>query len=202
MNKNPRIILIGGPPVVGKSSLAHELSKKIGIKRIVDLDILRDTLRKEKPKKSDPYLHYYSTTAWKIKGDYTKNKLINSYRNYCKSLKKAIKTVIGSAYKFKIDTIIEGVHLLPEFFKEYSKKKNFEFFILKLNKRDYIKNIHKRKKENNGVTVQYLLERVDKSTILGEYLVEQSNKLRIPVIDNSSLKESCDIIIKSIGQKK
>ncbi|MEX0920256.1 MAG: AAA family ATPase [Candidatus Pacearchaeota archaeon] len=196
MNNNPKIILIGGPPVVGKTSLAHELSKKTGIKRVIDVDVLRDVLRKEKFSREEPYIYHYSTTAWRIKGKYTQKNLIDAYINYCQDLRKAIESVIESSYKFKIDTIIEGVHLLPEFFEEYLHKENFKFFILYLGKKDYIKNIQRRKEENHNVNVKYLLENVDKAVLIGEYLMRQSKKRGIPLIHNASIKKSCNKIIK------
>ena len=40
------IVLIGGAPGVGKSMVAYQLARELGLLRLIDLDVLRDNLRK------------------------------------------------------------------------------------------------------------------------------------------------------------
>ncbi|MEK6879885.1 MAG: hypothetical protein AABY22_09775 [Nanoarchaeota archaeon] len=62
MIPKPNIILIGGAPYVGKSSISLQLGFTFNIKQIVDIDVIREVLRGIKSKSESPYIHYGSTT--------------------------------------------------------------------------------------------------------------------------------------------
>ena len=187
MDNPPKIILITGPPTVGKTALSHLISNKLHIKRVVDLDTIRDVL---KDREKNPYLNCYSTTAWRItKKNPTEKEIIKSYKEYCNSLKIAVESIISSAYKFRIDTIIEGVHLIPELYSKYRKKKNFYFIIMTADKKRYEKNIQKRIKEGYGESKKELLIRLDKILLINSFFTTQATKYSLFLIKNFSIKK-------------
>ena len=61
----PIMILIGGAPGVGKSSLAAELAYRLGVRRVVSSDAVREALRSLISPELSPSLHRSSFTAWR-----------------------------------------------------------------------------------------------------------------------------------------
>lgn len=190
MVKNPRIILIGGAPYVGKSTISLHLAKKLNITQVVDTDVIREVLRSERLKKEYPYLFLSSCTAWEHKNKKTKKEIIKACIEYCKILDKSVKRIIDRAYELGKDTIIEGVHILPSSLERYIKKKNFYIFLISCEKERHLRNIKKRKQEFNKRCVKRFYKRFPVARMINEYLKDQAKKYKVNCIDNYSLKKT------------
>ena len=199
MTNNPKIILIGGAPYTGKSTTSLMLGNKLNIKQIVDIDVIREVLRGKKTKSKYPYLYYCSTTAWEHKNKImTKSRLIQGYKNYCKTLYPSIKRIIDRAYVLGKDVIIEGVHILPSLYKNYLKRKNLYIFILFTNGKRHIKNLEQRKEEFRGKRIKIYQKRLPNARIIQEYLIHEAKRNGAPCIDNEILNHSVNNIISKI----
>ncbi|MBU4502791.1 MAG: hypothetical protein KKA79_09420 [Nanoarchaeota archaeon] len=193
----PKIILLCGATGTGKSTVALELAHKLEIKQIVDIDIIREVLRGERDEKYEPYLFTSSYKAWKIKGDNSDSGVIDSFLKYCKSVESSVKKVIDRVYVLGKDTIIEGVHLVPSSFKEYTNREEiYPFMINYEDPSKHLSNFYARKCEFNGKDVDRFIENFDKIMLIQDYLVKdaQSNGWEQVVNDNLDL-----VIQKVIG---
>lgn len=202
MVKNPRIILIVGTSYIGKSTLCLRLGRELNIRQIVDLDVIREIVRNEKSSKEAPYIHLCSTTAWQHGGNESDKNVIFSYLKYCKALEKYVKRIIDRAYILGKDTIIEGVHLVPSFFKKYFNKKNFEMVLLIASEENHFNNIGRRKKEFGGKSVRKYYERLPKARLIQEYLIRDAITNGIPIIENHKLDEAEKDLIKVLNKNE
>ena len=110
-----KIILLGGVPGAGKTTISNYLAIKYGISTVINIDIIKQTLKlfinsKEK------YLYTTSHNASEIEG----LTAIKAYLKHSKVVNKYIKLLLKNI-KDKI-IIIEGATVNNELYKELSKE--------------------------------------------------------------------------------
>lgn len=120
-SRTPLIIMIGGSSAVGKSSLTIEMAKLFGIRAIVGTDMLRHTIAtgcSDVPKT----LSLFSHECWKaVSTQYSAKSLIEGFQKQCWDLFPAIRGACEHSVRHVQNTLIEGVHLIPELVQELGK---------------------------------------------------------------------------------
>ncbi len=117
----PLLILIGGAPGCGKSTLATELATRLDIVRTQSTDMLREVMRMMLPHRLLPILHTSSFDAWKALPSPTESLtdrdslLIDGYLTQVELLSVAAEAVLQRALKERVSLILEGVHMHPSF---------------------------------------------------------------------------------------
>lgn len=114
MNK---IILIGGAPAIGKTTLAAKLSKELGIPWI-STDSIREVMRAGASKKENPGLFYFTDkTAEVYLKSYSPKEIVADQNKESIDVWKGIKSFIYSTGNYNpqisMRYIIEGVAIIP-----------------------------------------------------------------------------------------
>ncbi|MEK6879902.1 MAG: hypothetical protein AABY22_09860 [Nanoarchaeota archaeon] len=202
MNNNPKIILIGGTSYIGKSTISLQLGFTLNIKQIVDIDTIRDVLRGELSKKQSPYLHYCSTTAWQYTTkEMTKKDLTQGYEKYCKIMLPHVRRIIKVAKLMGKDTIIEGVHIIPKLYKNYTKRRNVYLIILKASEENHWENLKRRREEFRGKRMEKYKKRFPYARIIQDYLISEAKKYKIDLINNEEINTTAKEIMKIINKR-
>ena len=119
--ERPLVVMIGGAPGVGKSSLAAELAYRLGIPRLVASDSLRQALRSLISPELSPALHSSSFLAWRselLPGEEAQPKrkrVIRGFQTQVQQLTTALSAVIRRNIEEHTSVVLEGVHLVPGF---------------------------------------------------------------------------------------
>ncbi len=123
------IILIGGAPTVGKSTLTKKLSKHFDVPWI-STDHLREILKGFLDKKTYPDLFNDEMSAEEFFEKYSKEEIVSMENQQSKIVWKAMKNFIENSYPWK-SFIMEGVAVLPEFIhKLKTDKKIIPIFLV------------------------------------------------------------------------
>ncbi|MCY4354082.1 MAG: hypothetical protein OXC09_04740 [Truepera sp.] len=117
----PTVILIGGTPGVGKSSLAAELAYRLGIARIVASDSVRQALRSLIGADLSPALHSSSYALWRTEllpsermdAKPKRKRVIRGFLSQVRQLGTALGGIVERNVFESVSVVMEGVHLVP-----------------------------------------------------------------------------------------
>lgn len=112
----PLIVLIGGAPGTGKSTIATRVAHTLDIDRTQSTDMLREVMRSMVPDRLVPALHASSFNAWKTlpaKAEEEQDE-ISGYLAQAELLSLACEAVIQRAIRERISLVLEGVHIHPK----------------------------------------------------------------------------------------
>lgn len=118
-SEQPLILLIGGAPGCGKSTLATEIASRLEIIRTQSTDMLREVMRTMISRRMVPELHRSSFEAWQDLPHHHPNKRdavsrkIEGFDRQCDLLEVAVEAVFDRAVREGVSLIIEGVHIRP-----------------------------------------------------------------------------------------
>ena len=119
-----RIILIGGPPRSGKTTLAQEVSKKLGIPWI-STDAFDDVAKKYVPDVDQD--RFFPKTALRLKSGggndemystFSAEDIVSAYWKQAETVHAAVESFIQCANNEGWNYIIEGYHITPKFIAE------------------------------------------------------------------------------------
>lgn len=202
--KDPLIILIGGASGVGTSSMAFEISNRLGIKTMISTDMIREVMRKIVSEDLSPVIHESSFLAYKSmrvapppEFDY----VLAGFKDQVGTVTVGVEAVIERALTEGISIVIEGVHLVPGFINpKLMEKDNVVMFTLTLSDENMHKNrFYSRSRDIwNNRPVERYLENFDAIRKTNNYLCDQAMKEGVPVIDNIDVVTTVDFIIETL----
>lgn len=204
--RKPYVILIGSASGIGKSTIAAELAKTLGITHTIETDFIREIVRGIIGPDYAPALHKSSFDAYTTLRDKHRfggdtEKLINAgFEEHSSFVLPAIEKVITRAVNDSDDVVIEGVHLLPgmvniEKFKDVAR---IHFFILTTNEE-----IHKERFVKRAMSIKRGGKHLDyfkENRTINNYLVEQAAQHNVPVINNLEVENTIKRMLSIIKQ--
>lgn len=189
MLRKPYVILIGSASGIGKSTIASELAKTLGIKHLIETDFIREIVRGIIGPEFAPALHKSSFDAYvtiRDKDRYEDDKSLISagFEEHASFVIPAIEKVIRRAVDDFDDIVIEGVHLVPGLIniKKFEKDASIHFFVLttdeEIHKERFVKRAMKIKR--GGKHLEYFKE----NRIINDVLVKQAKEHGVSVVNN------------------
>ncbi len=121
-SSRPVVIFVGGATGSGKSTLATEIAHRFRFNRILSTDAIRSVMRAIVSPELLPSVHKSSFEAWKDQPYPFSDKVdpvIASFVDQASKVSIAVKAIVDRAIKENLQTVIEGVHLLPGMLEAY-----------------------------------------------------------------------------------
>lgn len=203
----PLIILIGGVSGIGTSSISYEISRKLGIKSMINTDMIRQVMRKIVSKELSPVIHESSFIAHKalrVSPPPEFDHVLAGFKDQVGTVSVGVEAVIERALTEGISIIIEGVHIVPGFIrKDLMEKDNVLMFTLTLGDEETHKNrLYSRCRDGwSHRPLQKYLDNFDSIRKIQKYFIDQSIKEGVPNIDNIDRATTIDFIINSIAEQ-
>jgi hypothetical protein len=203
--RKPYVILIGSASGIGKSTIAAELARNLGIKHLIESDFIRAVVRGIIGKEYAPALHSSSYDAYK----HIRNKeryasyedLVSAgFDDHASYVIPALEKIIQRAITDYDDIIIEGVHLVPglinlEQFEDYA---NVHFFILSSDEESHKERFVKRAVQihRGGKQLDFFRE----NRIIHDHLLNQAQANGVHVIHSETIEKTLDKILGIINK--
>jgi uncharacterized protein len=204
--RKPYVILIGSASGIGKSTIASELAKTLGITHTIETDFIREIVRGIIGPEYAPALHKSSFDAYvtirdKHRFDGNTEGLISAgFEEHATFVIPAIEKVIERAVNDSDDVVIEGVHLVPGLIniEKYKEEASIHFFVLttdeEIHKERFVKRAMAIKR--GGKHLEYFTE----NRIINNHLVKQANEHKIPVINNVEIDNTINRMLSLIRE--
>jgi len=205
----PMVLLIGGCTGAGKSTIAAELALHLDIGRTQSTDILRDIVRLFVSEQFAPELHVSSYDAWRVRHSHVMNdsnqdsSLIEGFSAQSDKLATTIDAVINRSIRERASIIVEGIHIHPEYHRRVSQEDAVVIPLLLTNPSPETLKQHFRRRgevaSSRGAT-RYL-ENFSAIWQIQDYLVQEAQSCRVPVIPNTNLEDTIRRVIAVITER-
>jgi mevalonate-3-phosphate-5-kinase len=192
-----RVIIVGGIPCVGKTSICGEIARQLGIDIMLSTDYLREFLRGAVAGDSDYDLLNTSVyDAWKRFGEHNKDNIIKGYREQSAIISMGINSLIERASKNQESVVIETLYFVPEQLPALKNPGVLPIYIQVSDIGVYRKMMLERDKFTHpGQPGGRLVPHIDEYRFMAEDALNECKKYGIKVFDNLDYIKTRDEVI-------
>ncbi len=194
----PIVILIGGSTGTGKSTVAAEVARRLGITRVASTDFIRQTMRAFFSPEFMPTIHYSSFEAGQaIDDEVTGDPTIVGFLEQCRHVCVGVDAAMNRALTEGWSMVLEGVHLVPGMLPERLEGALLVHVVLEIADEDVHRmHFHVRDAATGGMrAMDKYLERMDDIRRIQTYVSGRARRDGVPVIENANVERSIDTVI-------
>ena len=159
-----KLILLGGIPGVGKTTIAYELASIYKIDKVISIDILKNIIKKFINKDKEPYLYTTTHEAYTLEN----LSIVDGYIKHSNTLNKYVIDILDTFKNEKI-IILEGATINKDILKDLKEYEVYYFNLYLEDETDLIKRYKSKLKIRKGKWI----ENIDKINEINRYLLNQ-----------------------------
>ncbi|MDD9883938.1 MAG: zeta toxin family protein [Gammaproteobacteria bacterium] len=205
-NDQPLLVLLGGVPGCGKSSVATDLANSLGIVRTQSTDMLREVMRTLIPERVSPLLHTSSFNAGaavdraELNVVRDEEHLVYGFQRQCELVEVACQAVLQRAVGERVSMIVEGVHIRPTLLQHIADADAVivPCALCVLDKDALISRIKRRRESTRQRRAARYLKKIDDIWRLQSALLSEADNADIQILNNIDREATVSEIIKTI----
>ncbi len=192
------VILIGGIPGVGKTSLSGFIGREFNINIVLSGDYLREFLR---PYTDNPAMKESVYNAYRVYGENNENNIIQGYLDQSKFIYPGINAVLRRGISNGEPLILETLYFIPEMIDSDIRDKIIMVYIHISDMPLHSKRLKERTKYTHfNSPGERLVDQLPVYTIIEKYSMDNSGK-DVFIIDNSDFESTKYRIMDYIKSK-
>ncbi|UCH26562.1 MAG: hypothetical protein JSV66_02635 [Trueperaceae bacterium] len=206
--ERPLIVLLGGAPGVGKSTVATELAYRLGIQRIVSSDAVRQALRSLISPELSPVLHSSSYAAWLaelLPGERQlakpkRKRVIRGFQSQVQQLGTALMAIISRSIEEATSLVMEGVHLVPGIVPdtEFENATVFEAVLVVKDEAAHKTHFSLREGQTKYRRRDVYLEHFGEIRTLQTFINSRAEQEGVPVIESADVDRAVDRVVDHV----
>ncbi|MFT5441600.1 MAG: 2-phosphoglycerate kinase [Myxococcota bacterium] len=206
--EKPVIILLGGSSGVGKTSLALEVARRLGISRVLSTDSIRQVMRLMLSPELMPAIHASSFDAHRhnaagaaAPSDGEEDAVVNGFLAQAQIVSVGVRGMIERAIDESTSMILDGVSLVPGMIdlNAYAEKAHIIYLVVARMDEGSFRNhfIARGKREAHRDAVRYV-DNLEGILKIQEQFLELADHLDIPIVDNVTIDGSVMLVIRHV----
>ena len=201
----PMIVLIGGPTGAGKTSLGIEIAHRLGIRRVISTDSIRQIMRLMFSPELMPSIHFSSYDAWKhllAPLSLNADPVIEGFREQVVRVSVGTRAMIDRAIEENVSMVLDGVHVVPGFIDLEPYRDKAYLFTMMVSTLDEARFKHRfisRQENTVSRPVHKYLANLDSILKIQNYVLSMAEQHNAPIIDNLTFDETVAEALRLIG---
>lgn len=201
--ETPVVLLLGGTSGVGKTALALEVARRLGIGRVLSTDSIRQVMRLMISQELMPWIHTSSFEAYQTlpqMGDIAPD-VLSGFRTQAASVGVGVRASIDRSIEEGANLVVDGVSLLPGVINpaSYSKQAIVVFVLVAALEEHTLRDRFKARASGQPKRLaSRYLQHFEAIAEIQRHLVSECDRQRIPVVDNVDLDRSAREIISYV----
>ena len=201
----PMILLLAGAAGVGKTSLAQEVSHRLGISRVVSTDAIRQVMRIMLSKELAPAIHASSYDAHReVAGlEQSDDPVVDAFRQQATTVSIGVKAMMDRAVEENTSMILEGVSILPGLIDpdHWRGSAHVIFLAVATLDEDAFDGRFTARADASGRRSKHrYVENLDSILRIQEHVLELADHHGLPIVDNDSFDVSVLSILRQVTE--
>ena len=202
MNKN-KVILIGGIPGVGKTSISGFIAKEMGIDLVMSGDYLREFIRPFSKNLNMDIMEKSVYDAWQMFGSKNEENILKGFMEQGKIMNTGTSRILKRALQNGEPIIIETLYFLPSQMDNEILKKITLFYIHISDRKVNAERLLERKQYTHFHSPgERLAEKLDEYRIMMDQSIKECNDYGIRTFDNLNYVETRNLILEYVMNQK
>jgi len=203
------ILLVGGVTGSGKSTLSAELAYRLDIAGIQSTDMMREIIRSYLPSQVIPTLMHSSFSAWRglpfprqLERKEVDSPVITGFLSQINTMQPALEAAISRASIESQHLILEGVHVLPTHLSMKDVSGDvivIPIMLATMDKASLRKRFKSRARVSEERKAEKYLNHIDDIWELQSYLLDEADRVGVPIIANQAIEETISEVLKIIS---
>ena len=199
----PLILMIGGVTGAGKSTLATEVSRRLGIARVIRTDFVRQRMRAFFSPEIMPSIHcssFEAGSAMTLSEDESNDPTLLGFLDQTRNVLMGVRAVLARSLEDGCSMAVEGIHLVPGWIPTSIKGVIVVPCLLAAEKVEaHVSNFWIRSATSRGHRpARRYLRSLSEIRRIQDYLIDQARKMQVPVIETSRKEEAIQSVVRLV----